>query len=117
MSVGMEKSEAFAIRVVKLCKYLRAEKKEYDLSNQILRSGTSIGANLAEAECAVSKNDFTSKVYIALKEASETDYWLRLLYKTDYISHEQFESLHNDCIEIKRILSATTKTLSEANKK
>lgn len=74
-----KKSERFAIRIVNLYKHLSGDKKENVLSKQILRSGTSIGANLAEAECAISKNDFVSKVYIALKESSETQYWLKLL--------------------------------------
>ena len=79
------KSKKFAVRIVKLDEYLTAEKKEYVLSKQVLRSGTSIGANLAESECAVSKKDFLSKIYIALKECSETMYWIELLYETDYI--------------------------------
>ena len=107
------KSMAFAIRIVRLYKYLCEEKKEYIISKQILRSGTSIGANLAEAECAISKKDFLLKIYIALKEASETLYWLELLYKTDFLSENMYNSLYVDCNEIKRILSATTKTIAE----
>ena len=107
------KSMAFAIRIVRLYKYLCEEKKECIISKQILRSGTSIGANLAEAECAISKKDFLLKIYIALKEASETLYWLELLYKTDFLSENMYNSLYVDCNEIKRILSATTKTIAE----
>ena len=82
-----DKSKDFAIRIVNLYKYLCETKKEYVLSKQVLRSGTSIGANIAESECAISKKDFMSKLYIALKEATETLYWLELLYKTEYIDY------------------------------
>ena len=105
------KSKKFAIRVVKLYKYLCNEKSEFVLSKQLLRSGTSIGANIAESECAISEKDFLSKVYIALKECSETIYWLELLYETDYLSQSELESVKSDCIEIKKILSATTITV------
>ena len=80
------KSKRFAVRVVKLYKYLCEEKKEFVLSKQLLRSGTSIGANIAESECAISKKDFLSKIYIALKECSETMYWLDLLHDTQYLT-------------------------------
>ncbi len=105
------KSKHFAIRIVRLYQFLCDEKKEYVLSKQILRSGTSIGANLAEAETASSRKDFQAKVYIALKECSETQYWLELLKETDYLTKEQYNSLNNDCEEIRRMLSSTTKTL------
>ena len=98
------KSKKFAVRIVKLYKYLTAEKKEYVLSKQVLRSGTSIGANLAESECAVSKKDFLSKIYIALKECSETMYWIELLYETDYLSENEYKSLYSDCEEIKKMM-------------
>ena len=109
--VAKNKSMAFAVRIVNLYKYLNETKKERVLSNQILRSGTSIGANLAESECAISTADFLSKVYIALKECSETIYWLELLNKTDFLSDEEYKSLKSDCEELRKILSATTKTL------
>ena len=105
------KSKLFAIRIVNLYKYLCREEKEYVLSKQILRSGTSIGANLAEAESAISRKDFLSKVYIALKECNETMYWLDLLRHTDYITEEMYQSMNQDCTEIKRMLTATTKTI------
>ena len=108
---AMVKSKQFALRIIQLYKFLRWEKKEFVLSTQILRSGTSIGANLAEAECAFSKKDFASKVYIALKECSETRYWLELLRESAFIDEELFRSLYSDCQEIMRILSSTTKTL------
>lgn len=106
------KSKKFAIRIVNLYKYMCEDKKEYVLSKQILRSGTSIGANLAEAETAISKKDFLSKIYISLKECSETMYWLELLYETNYISQQMFISLNNDCNELRKMLSSTTKTLT-----
>lgn len=86
-------------------------KKEYILSKQILRSGTSIGANLAEAEYAISRKDFLSKQYIALKECSETRYWLDLLYEADYLDKKSYESIITDCDELIRMLSASTKTI------
>lgn len=110
-SPAKEKSEAFALRIVKLYKYLVDEHQEYVISKQVLRSGTSVGANLAEAECAISRKDFTSKVYIALKECSETGYWLRLLYKSGYLDQKSFGSIYSDCKELLMILSASTKTL------
>lgn len=106
------KSKKFAVRIVNMYKFLFDEKKEFVISKQILRSGTSIGANLAEAECAMSKRDFLSKIYIALKECSETLYWLELLYETEFIDNSQFESIYRDCEEIKKMLMATTKTTS-----
>ena len=105
------KAKTFAIRNVKLFAFLRKEKKDFILSKQILRSGTSIGANLAEAEFAVSEKDFLSKNYIALKECAETIYWLELMYQTDTLTKEQFDSIHQDCLELLRLLSATTKTM------
>ena len=107
------KSKKFAVRIVNLYKYMCSEKNEYVLSKQILRSGTSIGANLAESECAMSKKDFLAKIYISLKECSETIYWLDLLYETDYLSETEYTSIKSDCEEIKRILMATTKTISK----
>lgn len=106
------KSKRFAVRIVNLYKYLCDEKKEFVLSKQILRSGTSIGANIAESECAISDKDFVSKIYIALKECSETIYWLDLLFETDYISEEQYRSVKSDCEEIRKMLSSTTKTMN-----
>ena len=107
-----EKSLHFAGRIVKLYQYLCDEKKEYTLSKQILRSGTSIGANLAEAENAISRKDFLSKLYISLKECSETLYWLKLMKETDYLTEEQFQSLYSDCEELRKMLSSSTKTIN-----
>jgi four helix bundle protein len=111
-SAAHEQSLRFAVRIVRLYQYLE-EKNEYVLSKQILRSGTSIGANLAEAKAAISRKDFQAKVCIALKECAETLYWLELLKETDYLSREQYQSLHDDCEGLRRILSATTRTLSK----
>lgn len=85
-------------------------KKEFVMSKQILRSGTSIGANIAEAECAFSKKDFLAKMYIAFKECSETKYWLELLYKTEYLSKEQYYSIDSDYTELLKLLSSITKS-------
>jgi four helix bundle protein len=89
-------SKAFAIRIIKMYKHLTEEKKEFVLSKQILRCGTSIGANVRESINAQSKSDFVSKLNIALKEANETEYWLELLHETDYISDAEFDSMITD---------------------
>lgn len=114
-NVGLEKSLNFAVRIVKLYKYMTEEKKEYVLSKQLLKSGTSIGANLREANEAFSRKDFEAKIYISLKEAKETEYWLELLLLTDYITQAQYDSMINDCHELLRILASTTKTLRSQN--
>ena len=108
------KSKRFAIRIVHLYQYLSQEKKEYVMSKQLLKSGTSIGANIAESECAISKKDFLSKIYIALKECSETLYWLDLLHETSYLTPEEYHSIQYDCEELRKMLSSTTKTISES---
>ena len=105
-----EKSKAFAIRIIKLNKYLCEEKKEFVLSDQILRSGTSIGANVKEANCAQSRADFYSKLNIALKEAVETEYWLELLCAGEFIEKPHFESIYQDCKELIKLLTSITKT-------
>ncbi len=107
------KSFHFAVRIVKLCRYLRDFRKEYVLSKQLLRSGTSIGANISEAQQAQSRADFISKLSIALKEAAETNYWLRLLHATDYITEAEFQSVHGDCRELERMLTAILKSSKE----
>ena len=106
----VDKSFRFAVRIVKLCKYIRENRKEYILSKQLMRSGTSIGANVAEAQRGQSKADFTAKMCIALKEANETQYWLRLLFHTDYLSQEEFQSIHADLEEVLGLLTAICKT-------
>ena len=100
------KSKAFAVRIIRLYQFLQNEKKEYTLSKQLLRSGTSIGANVKEAIRGFSKKDFRFKLGIALKEASESEYWLELLFETEYISDKQFQSLNEDCLELIKILTA-----------
>ena len=104
------KSKAFALRVIKLYQYLCGNQHEFVLSKQVLRSGTSIGANVKEGVNAQSKADFYAKMYIAYKEANETEYWLELLYESGYIEKKAFISLFADCKEIIRILAAITKT-------
>ncbi|ANQ48449.1 four helix bundle protein [Flammeovirga sp. MY04] len=105
------KSIEFASRIIKLCQFLQNDKKEFVLSKQILRSGTSIGANIAESKYAESRSDFKHKLMIALKEANETLYWLLLLEKGLYIDKNQYTSLNKDATELKRILVSSTKTL------
>ena len=109
----LDKSLKFAARIVKLNKYLVKEKKETIISKQIIRSATSIGANANEAIYGVSKADFISKLQISLKETAETEYWLRLLVLSDYLTEAEGESLLNDCLEIKRILVSSLNTAKE----
>ena len=107
------KSKRFAVRIVRLYQYLDKEKREQVLSKQVLRSGTSIGANVHEALQGQSKADFTAKMSIALKEAAETEYWLELLRETDYISADEYESIRKDCGEVSRLLTSIVKTSRE----
>lgn len=104
------KSFQFAIRIVRLYKFLCEEKKEYILSKQLLRAGTSIGANVTKSQQAQSKPDFVSKISIALKEASETKYWIKLLGATEYLSENQTKSILDDCVEIEKILVTILKS-------
>ena len=109
-NVIQEKSFHFALRIVKLCNYLQKEKREFVMVKQLLRCGTSVGANVAESQHAQSRADFTSKLNIALKEAAETDYWLRLLYETGYLSETEFQSIFADCKEIESLLASIVKS-------
>ena len=111
----LEKSIHFSARIVKLYQFLSNEKKERVISKQIIRSGTSIGANANEAVYGVSQADFISKLQISLKETAETEYWLRLLLLSGYIDDKQAQSLIDDCLEIKRILIASLKTAKNNN--
>ena len=110
-----EKSFVFALRIVKCYQYLQSEKHEYVLSKQLLRCGTSIGANIREAEQAESKNDFIHKLSIALKETNETEYWLELLHQSNYLNQQSFDSLFNDCKELLKLLISIIKTSKQKN--
>ena len=110
-SIMKTRSKQFAVRIIKLHKYLLEEKKEFVMAKQVLKSGTSIGANIHEGNYAISKKEFAAKMQIALKEAAETQYWLEILNDTDYISNEQYSSLVDDCIEIIKMLTSSIKTI------
>ncbi len=112
-NVIAEKSFRFAVRIVKLGQFLTNEKKEFILSRQIIKSGTSIGANIEEADGGQSKADFIAKCQISYKEAKETKYWIRLLEETGYINPPLSNSLLNDCQEIIRIIQSILKTTKE----
>ena len=112
-NVLVDKSFQFAIRTVKLYKYLCEDKKEFILSKQLLRAGTSIGANINESQDAQSKNDFVSKLSISLKEARESKYWLELLKETDYLTNKEAESILNDLEEVIKLLVSIIKTTKE----
>ena len=107
------KSEAFAKRIIKLYAYLTKIKHEHVMSKQIYRSGTSIGANIAESRNAQSPADFINKLSIALKESDETDYWLKSLYSGGFLTESEFESMHSDCVEITRMLTSSIKTIKK----
>jgi four helix bundle protein len=109
-NVVKEKSYAFALRIVRLYKYLCEEKKEYTLSKQVLRCGTAIGALVRESEHAESNADFIHKLSVSLKEANETDYWLNILKDTDYLEETIFISLSNDIMELIKLLTSIIKT-------
>lgn len=109
-NIVKNKSFAFAVRVVKLYQFLCEQKKEFVLSKQLLRSGTSVGAMAREAEHAETKNDFKHKMGIAQKEINETIYWLELLKETDYLTIEQFESINKDAVEIIKLITAILKS-------
>lgn len=115
-NILLDKSLEFAARIVRLHKYLIKEKKETIISKQIIRSGTSIGANANEAVYGVSKADFIAKLQISLEETAETEYWLRLLILSEYITEQESDSLLGDCLEIKRILISTLNTSKNNSK-
>ena len=108
-NILLDKSKAFALRIIKMYKYLTEEKKEYILSKQVLRSGTSIGANAREASRGQSKADFYVKLYISLKEADETQYWLELLYESGYLPEKEYKTIYEECEELVRLLVSITK--------
>jgi four helix bundle protein len=111
MNIALEKSRKFAIRIYNLHKHLCEEKCEYVLAKQVLRSGTSIGANLSEAQYSVSKKEFLVKTTISLKECAETEYWLDLLKETNLLTSEEYTSIIKDCQDILHLLIATVKTI------
>ena len=112
-SIIQQKSRDFAIRVIGCYKFLTEQKNEFIMSKQLLRCGTSIGANTRESKNAQSRMDFLNKLNIALKEADETEYWLDLLHETKYLDDQQYTSLNDDCIELIKILTASIKKLKE----
>ena len=112
-SIIQQKSRDFAIRIIGCYKFLTEQKSEFIMSKQLLRCGTSIGANTRESKNAQSRMDFLNKLNIALKEADETEYWLDLLHETKYLDDQQYTSLNDDCIELIKILTASIKKLKE----
>ncbi len=109
-NIIVKESKQFAIRTIRLYQHLCGNRHEFVLSKQLLRAGTSIGANVREAIQAQSRNDFISKMQIALKEACETEYWLELLHETDYLSDKEFESIAADCTKVNKILISIVKS-------
>ena len=109
-SIVKDKSKKFAVRIVRLYQYLSEEKRELVLSKQLLRAGTSVGANVREALQGQSKADFIAKMSISLKEINETEYWLELLFETGYLDAAQYESIANDCKEVAKLLTSIVKT-------
>ena len=116
-NIVASKSYGFALRIIKLYKYLVSEQKEYVLSKQILRSGTAVGALVKEAEHAQSKADFINKMNIALKEANETEYWLMLLKDSDYIDEKSYNSIYPDSVELIKLLASIVKSSKLNNEK
>ena len=112
-SIVREKPYAFALRIINVYKYLNQEQREFVLSKQVLRSGTSIGALVKEAEHAQSLADFVNKMNVALKEANETEYWLMLLKDSGYIDEKSYNSIHHDCSELIKLLASIVKTSKE----
>jgi four helix bundle protein len=109
-NIVLLKSKSFAIRIINLYKHLCSEKKEYVISKQLLRSGTSIGANIHEAKYSYSKKEFVSKMSIALKEANETSYWLELIFETEYITKPEFDSINSENQELLKLLTSIVKS-------
>ena len=112
-NIVKEKSFEFSVRIVNLYKHLTTTKQEYVLSKQLLRSGTSIGANICEAEQAQSTLDFLSKMSISLKEACESDYWIRLLHRTGFLNDSEFSSIIEDCRELTKLLTSIIRSLKK----
>ena len=116
-SIMLDKSKDFAVEILNLCKSIKEIKRENILTNQLIRSGTSIGANIHESKYAQSKADFISKMQIALKECYESEYWLELLNRTGYINDEEYKSITNECGQIRRMLISSINTVKEKDNK
>jgi four helix bundle protein len=116
MNITLEKSRKFAIRIYNLYKFLCNKKSEYTLARQLLRSGTSIGANMSEARYSISRKEYLAKITISLKECAETEYWLDLLKETGLLPPAEYNSIIQDCKELLRLLISTTKTLKTSSK-
>lgn len=112
-NIVLHKSLAFAIRIVKLYQYLTKEKQEFTLSKQLLKSGTSVGANIREAIRGQTRQNFIAKMNISLKEIYETEYWLELLHRTDYMTDDEFKSIFSDCQELTKLLTSIVKTTKD----
>ena len=115
-NVVRDKSKAFALRIIKLYRYLCDDKREYVISRQLLKCGTSIGANICEAIHSMSKREFIAKMNISLEEAAETEYWLELLCESRYIRQKEFDSIITDCSEVKSLLTSIIKTSNKDKK-
>lgn len=111
-SIMLDKSKEFAINTVKVCKELSVSQKEFVLTKQLIKSATSIGANIHESKYAQSTADFVSKMKIALKECYESEYWLEILFKTEYLNETAFEQLNKDCSELRRMLISSIRTVT-----
>ena len=115
-SIMLDKAKDFAVEIINMCKFIKETKKESVLTNQLMRSGTSIGANIHESKYAHGTADFISKMQIALKECYESEYWLELLNRTGYIDDEQYKSIINNCGQIRRMLISSINTVKEKSK-
>ena len=116
-SIMLDKAKDFAVEIINLCKSIKETKKESIITNQLMRSGTSIGANIHESKYAHGTADFISKMQIALKECYESEYWLELLSRTDYISNEEYKIIVNSCGQIRRMLISSINTVKEKSEK
>ena len=116
-SIMLDKAKDFAVEIINMCKAIKEKKRESVLTNQLMRSGTSIGANIHESKYAHGTADFISKMQIALKECYESEYWLELLNRTGYIDDEQYKSIINNCGQIRRMLISSINTVKEKSQK
>ena len=114
-SIMLDKAKDFAVELINLCKSIKENHREGVMTNQLIRSGTSVGANIHESKYAHSSADFVSKMQIALKECYESEYWLELLYRTKYIDEEQYKTVVNNCGQVRRMLISSINTVKEKN--